>query len=62
MISAYDFSIQPNVVDFGDQSGARFTNFTKFMIKNPDNFLQALPSRIISLACPLTWQDISDNS
>jgi hypothetical protein len=34
--------------------GARFTNFTKFLIKNPENFLLALLWEILSLACLLT--------
>jgi hypothetical protein len=34
---------------------------TKFLIKNPANFLLAPPSGILLLACPLTWQNNSDN-
>jgi hypothetical protein len=34
--------------------GARFTNFTKFLIKNPANFLLAPLSGILPLACRLT--------
>jgi hypothetical protein len=41
---------------------ASFTQFTKFLIKNPGNFLQAPLSRILPLACRPTWQDIPDNS
>jgi hypothetical protein len=41
---------------------AKFTNSTKFLIKNPANFLIALQSGILRLASPLTKQDIPDNS
>jgi hypothetical protein len=34
--------------------GTAFTNFTIFLIKNPANFLVALLSGILPLACPLT--------
>jgi hypothetical protein len=39
-----------------------FANLTKFLIKNPANILLALLSGIFAIACPLTWQDIPDNS
>jgi hypothetical protein len=38
--------------------GTKFTNFTRFLIRNPANFFLAPLSGIILLACPLTWQDI----
>jgi hypothetical protein len=43
-------------------SGTRFTNFTKFLKKNPDNYLLAPLSGILPLACLLTEQDIPDIS
>jgi hypothetical protein len=36
--------------------------FTKFLLKNPANFLIALLSGILPLAYPVTKQDIPDNS
>jgi hypothetical protein len=43
-------------------SGARITNFTKFLMQSPANFLLALLSGLLPLACFMTWQDIPDNS
>jgi hypothetical protein len=40
-------------------AGASFTNFNKFLMKNPANFLRAPLSKILALAYPLT---IPDNS
>jgi hypothetical protein len=42
-------------------SGAKFTTFTTFLKKNPVNFLLALSSGILSLACPLIWKDAAYN-
>jgi hypothetical protein len=36
----------------------RFTNFTKFFIRNPANFLLAPLSETLSLAYPLTYSRI----
>jgi hypothetical protein len=43
-------------------TGTRFTNFTRFLLKNPASLLLVPLSGILPIACPLTWQDISDNS
>jgi hypothetical protein len=47
---------------FPQESGTEFTNFNKFLMWNPANFLLAPLSGVLLLACPLTYQDIPDNS
>jgi hypothetical protein len=51
-----------NGLKIGGATRARFTNFIKFLINNPANFLLLPLSGILLLACSLTYQDIPDNS
>jgi hypothetical protein len=54
---------KPRIKDkYLSSQGARFTNCTKFEIKNPSNFLLAELSGIFIIACPPTWHNIPELS
>jgi hypothetical protein len=61
-INVTDLRINASKLSSKQRPGMRFTNCTKFLINNPADFLLAPLSGILPPACPLTWQNIPDNS